>query len=328
MHISNFCSKLFFVGFILTLSFGLRGQSNTDIKSLLSQSQSSKYQKAEKLIAKGSQIVIPADSLGVKEFHSSQAQRELNLKKEQAYLLLKDGYSMKLKVLKGYFEDYIEVNGNLSDGDKQKVIGIQSAVNEGIESSKKLYSQSRNSSRLSKSIKLQEDAQQIQLDAIYAAETGLFMVQSFKEPTAEKPMVATKDTLVKESVPVVEPAPVEPVAVVEVAAPVAAVVAVDEKEPEKVEEKHVEQSVYFSIQVLADKKAASLSQQKMVYKGSRKVIENVGAGWYRYSVGRFTSYSEAASVMKSEGIKGFVVAYNGDKRITTSEAKKILGGVK
>jgi len=330
MHISHSCSRLFFISFILTLSFGLRGQNQTDIKSLLSQSEYSKYQKAEKFISKGSGIINLEESSGKTTSQSSQAQREIDMKKEQAYLLLKDGYNMKLRVLNGYFEDYLNKNSEIAERDKQKVVGIQTVINEGTEKSKKLYAQSRKTSKLSKSIKMQEEAQQIQLDAIDSAEKGLLLVQDFKEVSVEKPVTASKEPPIKE---VVESKPVvEPEVVVAVVAPVAAVAAVEEKEPEKKpeieEEKPIETNVYFSIQVLADKKPATVTQQKMVYKGVRKVIENIGSGWYRYSVGKFKSYSEAASAMKKESVKGFVVAYDGSERITTSEAKKILGGVK
>jgi hypothetical protein len=177
---------------------------------------------------------------------------------------------------------------------------------------------------------MQEEAQQIQLDAIASAEKGLLLVHDFEDAPVEVAETNSTETPVEE---VVESKPVvEPEVAVAVVTPVAAVVAAEEKEPEKkpeIEEaKPVEVDVYFSIQVLADKKPATVPQQKIVYKGSRKVIENMGGGWYRYSVGKFKSYSEAASTMKMEGIKGFVVAYDGSERITTSEAKKILGGVK
>ncbi len=338
MHISHSCSRLFLIGFIMTLSFGLRGQNQPDIKSLLSQSEYSKYQKAERFISKGSGIIKSEDSSGKTMPSSSQAKREIDMKKEQAYLLLKDGYNMKLRVLNGYFEDYLNKNSEIAESDKQKVIGIQSVINDGTEKSKKLYAQSRKTSKLSKSIKIQEEAQQIQLDAIDSAEKGLMLVQDFKEVPVEKQVVLTEDTVAKEVVeskPIIEEKVVEPEVVAVAALPVAVVVADKEEVKEEtetvvevVEENPVETNVYFSIQVLADKKPATVTQQKMVYKGSREVIENMGSGWYRYSVGKFSSYSKAASTMKTEGIKGFVVAYNGSERITTSEAKKILGGVK
>lgn len=81
---------------------------------------------------------------------------------------------------------------------------------------------------------------------------------------------------------------------------------------------------YFSIQVMADKKKAVASQLTRVYNGKRKIMLHEGDGWYRYSVGKFKSVAEASSTMKSENIKGFVVAYSDEKRITISQAKTIL----
>jgi len=334
MYISRFNIRSFFVVFVMALSLGMSGQSNPDIKTLLSKSGYSKYQKAERLIAKGNSFVGSADSENNDVALSKQARRESNMKKEQAYLLLKDGYNIKLHVLSRYFEDYKSMKSDLSDSNKGKVSVIQTAINEAKAKSKKLYAQSNKTSRLSKSVQMQEDAQKIQLEAIIAAEEGLQLVQSFEQAQVENRVAISKDTLAKEVVeskPVVEQATVEPEVVAVAALPVAAAVVKEEeeeKEVEVIEAKPVESNVYFTIQVLADKKPATTTQQKMVYKGSRKVIENVGSGWYRYSVGRFLSYTEAASTMKSEGIKGYVVAYRGSERITTQEAKRILGGVK
>ena len=329
MHILYLHTKIFFVVFFMALSLELGSQNYIDIKGALSHSEYQKYQKAEKFISKGMLLVGTEDLTGVKMNRSKQRKHEVNMKKEQAYILLKDGYNLKLRVLSGYFEDYLKENNQLAESDKRKVTEIQSIISEGTNKSKKIYSKSRNTSKLSKSIDMQEDAQEVQLDAIIAAEEGLLLVQSFAKTPTTQPVAIVEDSLVTESVeskPVVEPEILAPVVVT------AAVVAVvDEKKDEEietVEEEPLEADVYFTIQVLADKRAATVTQQKMVYKGTRKVIENFGDGWYRYSVGRFSSYSEAASTMKAEGIKGYVVAYRGDERISTSEAKKILGGVK
>ena len=55
-----------------------------------------------------------------------------------------------------------------------------------------------------------------------------------------------------------------------------------------------------------------------------KVIEKVGSGWYRYSVGQFTDATTARETMQKEGIKGFIVAYNKDERISVKEALEII----
>ena len=81
---------------------------------------------------------------------------------------------------------------------------------------------------------------------------------------------------------------------------------------------------YFTIQIMADRKKATSDQIKRIYSGALKVDEIIGEGWFRYSIGRFSSHEEAVKVMKSENVKGFVVAYSQSKRITIGEAKKLL----
>jgi len=81
---------------------------------------------------------------------------------------------------------------------------------------------------------------------------------------------------------------------------------------------------FFTIQIMADRKKAAPDQIKRIYSGSIKVDERKGDGWFRYSIGMFSSYEEAGRVMKREGVKGYIVAYSQSKRISISEAKKLL----
>lgn len=304
------------------LSFESKGQSHNDLKSILSNPEYEKYQKAEKLISKGMLIVEPMGSGEMKKSRSKQAQREANLKKEQAYIILKDGYNKKLNLYSSYLDRYLVDNKRLSESNSHEINEIQSLIENNKSKSQKLYSKSHNTSKLTNTIKLQEEAQKLQLDAIASAEEGLVRIQSFKAAPEKKQEKVVEHQMVTEA---------EPEKPVEAVVPVA-VVAVAETQKEKVEEKPPKSietvDVYFTIQIMADKVPVNVTRQRMVYKGNRKVMENRGDSWYRYSVGKFSSYTEAAAAMKSEGIKGYVVAYNGSERISTSEAKKILGGVK
>lgn len=82
--------------------------------------------------------------------------------------------------------------------------------------------------------------------------------------------------------------------------------------------------VFLSIQFLADKQKASNEKLAQAYQGELEIIEMEGDGWFRYSVGKFTDVETARSKMKSEGIKGFIVAYNENKRISVREAMDLL----
>lgn len=88
----------------------------------------------------------------------------------------------------------------------------------------------------------------------------------------------------------------------------------------KADTEEINSSVFFSVQILADRKEISSVAIENVYQGNLPVIHMEGDGWHRYMVGRFQSLAEARKVMTDEGLKGFIVAYNGDKRITVQEA--------
>ncbi|MCU4176602.1 hypothetical protein [Carboxylicivirga sp. N1Y90] len=86
----------------------------------------------------------------------------------------------------------------------------------------------------------------------------------------------------------------------------------------------VESQVFLSIQFLADKQQASSEKLKQAYAGNMEVIEMIGDGWYRYSIGKFTDVETARNTMKDESIKGFIVAYNKEERISVREAMELL----
>ncbi len=124
--------------------------------------------------------------------------------------------------------------------------------------------------------------------------------------------VATVATLTNESTE--EPVETEIPVIEEVETPVIV---------EEVEDQNTD--VFLSIQILADKQKASTAQITQAYSGNLDVIEKIGNGWYRYSVGKFTNIDTAKETMKNEGIKGFIVAYNVDDRISVKEAIELIG---
>ncbi|MBS2211195.1 hypothetical protein KEM09_07270 [Carboxylicivirga mesophila] len=84
--------------------------------------------------------------------------------------------------------------------------------------------------------------------------------------------------------------------------------------------------VFFTIQIMADKKPASNEQLKAVYSGQKEVIEMKINDWYKYSVGRYQNLDNAKADMQAENIKGFIVAYNKNERISVKEAETLLNG--
>ncbi|MCU4164103.1 SPOR domain-containing protein [Carboxylicivirga caseinilyticus] len=226
-----------------------------------------------------------------------------------------DVYLNRLKKLKTEKKDLNEIDALL---DRYKVQ---------VKASKKDFQKSRNSRHLKDAVKYSADAINKHREMQAAMYSDIIDIINRKpEEIVEEKTIAPPPP-----VEIIETTPEEPVEVTTIVPKkTEETVTVTEEAPipvvvEKIPEKTVQQpETYFSIQIIADKTTVSESRLKIVYKGSRKIIMNEGDGWYRYSIGKFKSFEEANSVMKSEGIKGFVVAYSDGKRITTSQAKTIL----
>ncbi len=103
-------------------------------------------------------------------------------------------------------------------------------------------------------------------------------------------------------------------------------VPVEEKKETVLEETKqvVKDEVYYTVQIMADRKTVSESRVKLVYKGNHPIIENQGDGWYRYSFGKFFTLNEAKRALTASKTKGYVVAYKNKDRISLSEAKSWL----
>ena len=79
--------------------------------------------------------------------------------------------------------------------------------------------------------------------------------------------------------------------------------------------------VQFEIQIAASKKAISGWTLKKIYKGKEQVKQRKYDGWYKYSIGNFSSYQEAKSNVRSTKVRGaFVVAYKNNQKIDIKEA--------
>jgi len=312
-------------GVLFLIGFDAGGQ--TKIEDILTSSQIKRYQKGDALIEKGKMMTAESDSGSVSRNDSKQNRRVKEMKQNQANVLIKDGFSIKMKVL----EDHIKSSQTENDANGEisgKYDDLLSQLILGKKKSRQMFGKSSKTPNLKKAVKYQEDAVTEQANVVALVEKGLMEIDRMKAALPE-PVAVKKDTTVVEEKQIVENK-IETVVEKDVeeevvAAPVAVAAAAEEKT-------EVEQAppsdVYFTIQIIADKVKVNETRLKMVYAGKRDVIEHDGAGWFRYSVGKFTSYSEAAAAMKKEGIKGYVVAYNGSERISTSEAKKILGGIK
>ncbi len=86
-------------------------------------------------------------------------------------------------------------------------------------------------------------------------------------------------------------------------------------------------TTYFTIQFLADKQPVPKEKITSIYNGPVEVIKHEADGWFRYSIGRYSDINNAKETLQSTGVKGYVVAYHNNNRISTREAIEILSGI-
>ncbi len=85
-----------------------------------------------------------------------------------------------------------------------------------------------------------------------------------------------------------------------------------------------EPQVYYTIQIAAERSALPKEKLAQIYSGEETIIEHKSDGWFKYSVGKYQSFDDAQNAVTENRISGFVVAYQGDERISTRVAKEIL----
>ncbi len=77
----------------------------------------------------------------------------------------------------------------------------------------------------------------------------------------------------------------------------------------------------FEVQIAASKKVIPSWQLKRIYKGGQQIKQRNYDGWFKYSVGDFSSYQEAKSFARKIKVRGaFVVAYKNSQKIDIKEA--------
>jgi len=86
-----------------------------------------------------------------------------------------------------------------------------------------------------------------------------------------------------------------------------------EEEPTEVEKT---EKIIFKVQIAADVVPLSLKVLRDIYPSKEIISNEEDGGIYRYSVGYYNTYEEAAAAIKSMGVKGaFVIAYRNGKRV-------------
>ncbi len=132
---------------------------------------------------------------------------------------------------------------------------------------------------------------------LYEVNIGKFPIIKIEEDSVSKP--------VEELVPIIE----EIIAVEKV---------VEEESPPL-------SATVFRLQIAASRVPLNEYALKSIYKGQREIFMFEEEGWYKYSIGNFTSYYKANEVKKECGVKGaFIAAYSNDSKIGLMTAIKEL----
>ncbi len=309
-----------------------------EIKSWLSSEELDKIRKAEVNIDQGEQILFPKlvkDSSELKTKNYLQLAENLYVGNRVGKLLVESkgyftaGFESKINVYKTYIDYYLRLEGERASND----LGL---LNDSIES---LINQARlfrnksavKGSRKAAGFLIHKSNLNLQ-NAVLLCEQTMFKIKEksiVNDVALDEVLPKSDDKEDESSVNIQETIEVVPEVkeavgeeIVPVAKPevVKEVVPVNEEQVVAVEEKKADPEVYFTIQILADRKPVSMDNIKKVYSGSLQVVENRGDGWYRYSLGKFIELSQAKKELADSKIKGYVVAYKKGVRISVREA--------
>lgn len=83
-------------------------------------------------------------------------------------------------------------------------------------------------------------------------------------------------------------------------------------------------TTFISIQINASKTRLAPAQLASYYSGKYTIVLMEADGYYRYSVGKFISVADAQTVIDKEKIKGYIVGYLNNNRVSIAEVTKAL----
>lgn len=319
---------------------------DTETAAILSENDRAKIEKADSYINQGNEILFanftyPKDKLFQRNPNYIQFSENILVGKRVSRLLFqtksyyKAGFEGAIQVLRPYIGNYLKSEDRAA---YQTVLILNDSIKGHLESAKTNREKSKVTANLKKAGKQIHQSNIDYQKAINLGEQAIHIIQSDKTISGG---IVSQDAVV-ESVMAEQPKVVgeEQMPELPVLVPKVKVVAKSEvvkqdtlvKEPMLQTQTPVKQDVpeavkeevYYTVQILADKKSVSETTLKGVYSGSYPIIENQGDGWYRYSFGKFKTLAAAKKAMEETKTKGYVVAYKNKMRISLSEAKLLL----
>jgi len=315
---------------------GMAQQLPEQLRSWFSSGELSKIKKADIRIDQGEQILFSqqlknlGDSVPEEEKHYLNLSQKLFINKQKARLLLEtkeyfaSGFDAKLEIYKSYLDHFLNADSTnqyptaqalndsidiyISDAhlfrDRSEVKGNLIAAANSINQS---------NINLQSAIKLSEKALLLIKEGESKTETRELVIQQIEDTKEDVKTIDQNNNVVD----VVEAKKNNEVNVNTTNVTKTNANTITTEEPKA--EKNIEE-VYFTVQILADKKPVPNERIKAVYKGTLPVIENQGDGWYRYSIGKFSDYALAKKALLNSGVTGYVVAYKNKTRISVREA--------
>jgi len=85
-------------------------------------------------------------------------------------------------------------------------------------------------------------------------------------------------------------------------------------------EKYIETNVVYKVQIAASKKLLNLSELRAIYKDESLIQYEIENDWYKYTIGFFSNYQDAANFKNIIGVQGaFIVAYRNGIKVPIKE---------
>ncbi|TLX74096.1 SPOR domain-containing protein [Labilibacter sediminis] len=332
---------------IPVISTGILAQ-NADV---LSSSDSKRIAKADKKISKGDQVVekkqkyssqieaLESSGGSVRTGKIERLEKKANKEIIKSASFYKDGYGKKYSAYKKAVSREIKNNNLGSEAEK-----IKSHASKAYKNGRKWRRKSAGTADVGKAVDYLFKANGIESDAIKnlarvletaKVEEDLVVEQIQEQVDSVVEVPDTSSVLVAPPVALVVPEDTTINTVVDSALVVQdSVVVVDsvqvvvpvipEEAPvEEVVEKK-ELALYFSVQFLAEKQPVPKEKITNLYDGPHEVVKHEADGWYRYSIGKFESLEKAKQALSQSGVKGYIVAYHNEERISTRRAAELI----
>jgi len=283
-------------------------------------SENKKFDKAAELLAdaktaldKAEQYYQELTELEIKERVSDNYEEALEQLFEassiyrESYNLLYSTFNAKRE---DFWEDMEKANHRAAGMDKAKYYEL--TANQYMKRALIRYEQSEESERYAYSMKILEDANDLAHLAVRNAGRALQIGMDYPveynygwedDKTLEEVIVLMRDPNVNEP-------PEDIFATVD-----------EEKEVDPV----LMKEIIFKVQIAAHTEPLSEEYLTSLYKGGLKIDLIYEENWYKYSIGRYSSFDEAEATRRECEIKkAFVVAYQEGKKIGTQEAVALL----